>query len=208
MRPPDPDTEADAGDVWLERAALAREHGPLGHHTHFGGIDQARPPVPEEAADRVRREAEWLRARGVRARFWCGGGWYTTPVIAGVLARYGYVDCTATAFPLPYLADGEPHLRLPAPCWLRLPDGGRLLELPATHSLGMAGRLALSPRRIAGDVVHVYFHDWDLMDRRRALVLRAVLAALGRRCRPSDLDGLADEVERDASELPLPSGVT
>jgi hypothetical protein len=25
-------------DVWLDRAALAARSGPLGHHTHWGGV--------------------------------------------------------------------------------------------------------------------------------------------------------------------------
>jgi hypothetical protein len=115
----------------------------------------------------------------------------------------GYVDCTATAFALEYLAPGEPHLQVAEPCWLLLPDGRRLLELPATHTLGMAARLTFSARPITGRVVHVYFHDWDLMDAQRTFVLRRVLERLGRRCKRSDLDLLADEAALDAPELPL-----
>jgi hypothetical protein len=120
------------------------------------------------------------------------------PAIAGVLSDLGYVDCTATAFRLDYLASGAPHLKVDEPCWLLLEDGRRLLELPATHSLRMAAKLTRSPRRITGRLVHIYFHDWELMDWRRAAALRGVLAALGRRCRRSDLEQLADEAERNA----------
>jgi hypothetical protein len=71
-----------------------------------------------------------------------------------------------------------------------------LLELPATHSLGMAARAAVLrlPR-----YVHVYFHDTDLLDtgRRRALVW--ALRVIGRRRRPERLDRLRADVEVDFS---------
>jgi hypothetical protein len=200
IRPPAPDA-GEREDVWLDRVAVARRHGPLGHHTHFGGVEGARPPAPDRAPEQVRVEAEWLRERDVVPRFWCGGGWYLTPSIASVLCDFGYIDCSATAFPLDYLPSGAPHLRVDAPCTLVLADGRTLLELPATHTLGMAARLLASPAAIRGRIVHVYFHDWDLMERRRALTLRAVLTLLGRRCRRSDLDELAGAVTGDAPEL-------
>jgi hypothetical protein len=202
MRPPSSEA-GEREDIWLERVTIAREQGVLGHHTHFGGVDRARPPAPDLAPHRVRAEAEWLREREVVPRFWCGGGWYLTPSIASVLCDFGYVDCTATAFELRYLASGAPHLRVGAPCSLLLADGRTLLELPATHTLRMAARLAVSPRAIGADPVHVYFHDWELVDRARALALRAVLTQLGRRCRPYDLEALADGVRGDAPELPF-----
>src|SRR4051812_14312118 len=202
MRPPSLDA-GELEDVWLERAAIAREQGPFGHHTHFGGVERARPPAPARAAEHLRHEAQWLRERRFAPRFWCGGGWYLTPDVANVLADFAYVDCTATAFGIKYLAGGAPHVQVAEPSWLRLEDGRKVLELPATHSPGMAARLVRSPRPIAGPVVHVYFHDWELTDRHRAVLLRAVLVVLGRRCRQSDLELLADEVGHHAREVPL-----
>ena len=81
-----------------------------------------------------------------------------------MLAELGYVDCTATTFRQSYLADDAPRLQLDAPARLRLPSGALLLELPATHSVGMLGRalFRLPP------FVHLHFHDWELVDRRRA----------------------------------------
>jgi hypothetical protein len=49
------------------------------------------------------------------------------------------------------------------------------------------------PRRLDQPLVHVYFHDTDLLDRRRALALRAALAILALRRTPTDLDA----VQRD-----------
>jgi hypothetical protein len=202
LRPPSPEAD-EREDVWLDRAELAARNGPLGHHTHFGGPSVARPPNPELAAERVRREAEWLRARGLAPRFFCGGGWFMNGPVAEVLSTFGYVDCTATAFSPSYLPPGSEHVKAPGPCWLLLNNGHRLLELPATHSLKMAARRALSPGRIQEPVVHVYFHDWNLLDRRRAHALRATLALLGRRCRPLDLDELADEAPGWAPDMSL-----
>jgi len=72
-----------------------------------------------------------------------------------------------------------------------LPSGRRLLELPSTHSIGMLVRAL--PRRLDEPLVHVYFHDTDLLDRRRALALRIALRVLSLRRTPSDLDA----VQRD-----------
>jgi hypothetical protein len=195
IRPPDRDA-GEREDVWLERARAAAELGPLGHHTHFVGPQHARPPqAGPEHAERVRVEAEWLRAQGLRPRFFCGGGWYIDEQVAAALGELDYVDCTATAFRPAYLAAGAPRLGLDEPAWLTL-DGVRVLELPTTHSLGRALRgLARLP---AG--VHVYFHDTDLLDRRRRLALLATLSVLGRRRRVLDLERLADEAGPAAPE--------
>lgn len=185
MRPPE-EAAGEDGERWLERAREAARRGPFGHHTHFAGPDHARPPAsgPEHAA-RVRLEAAWLREHGLEPRLFCGGGWYMDERVAEALAELGYADSTATAFRPAYLADGSPRLAAREPVWLRLRSGARLLELPATHSLGMAARAALGP---LPSYVHVYFHDTDLLSSARRVALRATLAALGRRCLRADLD--------------------
>jgi hypothetical protein len=61
--------------------------------------------------------------------------------------------------------------------------------VPTTHSLGDLARALRS--RVLPDLVHVYFHDTDLLDRRRRALLRLVLPLLARRARVSDLDALA-----------------
>jgi len=191
LRPPD----AAAGEDdarWLERARVAASLAPLGHHTHWGGPTQARPTGAVDAAAIVRGEAEWLRERGLAPRFFCGGGWYMDEAVAEALASLGYVDCTATAFRQSYLDDGAPRLGLDEPARLRLPSGASLLELPATHSLGMLARgLGRLPAR-----VHVHFHDWELVDRRRAAALELLLRALSR-LRPAVT--VAELAERAAS---------
>ena len=142
-----------------------------------------------EHAERVRREALWLREHGLEPRLFCGGGWYMDEGVAAVLAELGYADCTGTAFVPSYLDEGAPRLSAESPAWLSLPDGKRLLELPSTHSLGMAARAA------AGSLppyVHVYFHDTDLLTRKRRAALAWALAVLGRRCEVTDLDRLRE----------------
>jgi hypothetical protein len=196
LRPPDPEAGEDEAK-WLERALVAQEQGPLGHHTHFGGVSQARPLGGEEPAGRVRREVEWLRERGLSPRLYCGGGWYMDEDVAAVLADHGYADCSATAFQPSYLPPGAPRLSLAEPSWLHV-RGRRLLELPSTHSLGMAARRAFRP--LPRDL-HVYFHDTDLVVPRRRRALFATLVALGNRRRATDLETLADQVADYAPDV-------
>ena len=191
MRPPDPD---ESETLWLARARIAAARGPLGHHTHWGGANQARP-VDGDPAERVRREAEWLRDRGLEPKLFCGGGWYTDAGVAAALAELGYADCTATAFRPDYLAANARRLELAEPAWLRVGDA-RLLELPATHSLGMAARAGVG--RLPA-YVHVYFHDTDLLDERRRRALTTALRLIGRRRRPTALDAVSAEAEMDFS---------
>jgi hypothetical protein len=197
MRPPDAEASEDEA-LWLERARRAAELGPLGHHTHWGGPDQARPAsgdchvtVTGGPAGRVRREGAWLRETGLEPTLFCGGGWYSDEGVAEAVAELGYADCTATSFRPPYLPDDAPRLHLDGPALLELPSGRRLLELPSTHSIGMLVRAL--PRRLDEPLVHVYFHDTDLLDRRRELALRIGLRVLALRRTPTDLDA----VQRD-----------
>ena len=185
LRPPA--TGEDEG-LWLERARRAAELAPLGHHTHWGGPTQARPTDAVDAAAVVRGEIAWLRARDLAPRWFCGGGWYLDEPVAEALAAFDYVDCSATTFKQSYLDDAAPRLQLPGPRRLRLPSDATMLELPATHSLGMLGR---DLWRLRG-FVHVHFHDWELVDRRRALALHAVLRALRLRRKPLTIAGLTD----------------
>ena len=145
----------------------------------------------------MRREGEWLREQGLRPTLFCGGGWYMDESVASAVAALGYADCTATSFRPPYLDADAPRLALDAPGRLALPGGGELLELPTTHSLGMAARAALSVAGSTEPIVHVYFHDTDLLDRRRALALRFALEVLGRRRTATDLDRLAELADGD-----------
>lgn len=204
LRPPDLAAGEPEG-LWLERAHESARYGPLGHHTHFGGSTQARPVGPGAVA-RVRREASWLRAQGLEPMFFCGGAWYLDPDVADALAELGYADCTATAFRPAYLPEGAPRVGLGEPAWLRLPSGRRLLELPTTHSLGMLARVVWRPRALADAVVHAYFHDTDLVDPRRRATLELALGLLGRRRRPTDLTGLALEVDPPELEFSVAYG--
>lgn len=175
MRPPAP---GESESLWVARARVAATRGPLGHHTHWGGIEQARPAGGDPAA-LVREQAEWLREQGLCPRLFCGGGWYIDEGVAAVLAELGYTDCTATAFRPSYLAPDAPRAELSKPGELRI-GRATVPEVPTTHSVGMALRAAL--RRLPR-FVHVYFHDTDLLDRRRRLALHFALDVIGRRSR-------------------------
>jgi hypothetical protein len=172
MRPPD-ETHGEPEAAWLARARAATARGPFGLHTHWTSPEHARPTGGDPSA-RVRQEIDWLRARGLAPRFFCGGGWYTDEALQRTVAELGLVDCTATTFPLPYRND------------VRRIDGPESGLLPATHSLGMLARARTLP-----DFVHVYFHDTDLLDRTRALMLEIALRVLARRRPVSDLDAVS-----------------
>jgi hypothetical protein len=191
VRPPD---AGESESLWLARARIASANGPFGLHTHWGGREQARPTGGDPAA-LVCEQVAWLRERGLQPRLFAGGGWYLDEPVASVLAELGLADCTATAFRPSYLDAGAERLALAEPARLRVGEA-TLLELPATHSLGMAARAALG--RLPA-YVHVYFHDTDLLDRTRARALEWALRIVGRRRRPERLDRLQADEERDFS---------
>jgi hypothetical protein len=184
MRPP---AAGEDEELWLQRAREAEGRGPFGLHTHWTGPEHARPTGGDPAA-LVREQGQWLRSVGLDAKFFCGGGWYLDAQVAEAVADLGYADCTATAFRPEYLPPGAPHLELDEPFWLELGSGRRLLELPTTHSIGMLARGLLGPFR--RQVVHAYFHDSDLLDRRRRAALRVGLAFLGLKRTALDLEQL------------------
>ncbi|MDH4177611.1 MAG: hypothetical protein OEV72_08520, partial [Thermoleophilia bacterium] len=77
---------------------------------------------------------------------------------------------------------------------------GRVLGvIPTTHSLGDLARGLR--RRDLPDLVHVYFHDTDLLDARRRLVLMAALRLLALRRTPARLDDVAADAASRAPEL-------
>jgi hypothetical protein len=153
VRPPDAE-HGEAEGPWLERVRTAAARAPLGLHTHWTSPTHARPSGDGVPADRVRREAEWMRTQSLDPRYFCGGGWYTDEAVRAVVAELGLVECT--------VREGEPA------------DG----VLPTTHSLGALARAVLRP---LPRYVHAYFHDYDLLDARRRAALYASLAVLGRR---------------------------
>jgi hypothetical protein len=197
IRPPDPDHGEDE-TTWLERARVAGGSGPLGHHTHWTAPDHARP-TGSGAAQRVRSEGVRLRELGLAPTHFCGGGWYTDVEVAGACAELGYVDCTPRASRPPYLAPGEPWASLAEPAVVELPSGPMLHAIPTTHTLGGLAR-ALRSRELPA-FVHVYFHDTDLLDRRRRLLLGLVLRVLARRAMVVDLDQLAAHAFPDAPRV-------
>ena len=162
IRPPDA-AHGEAEEPWLERARAAAARAPFGLHTHWTSPTHARPTGGDPAA-RVREEAAWLRARGLEAAFFCGGGWYTDDAVAGAVRELGLVDCTVRG--------GEPAPGI----------------LPTTHSLGRLARAVLGP---LPRYVHAYFHDYDLLDAKRRTALVVSLRVLGRRAVPADPLALA-----------------
>jgi hypothetical protein len=148
----------------------------------------------------VRGEAHRLRDGGLAPTLFCGGGWYTDADVAEACAELGYVDCTPRCRRPPYLAPGEAWASLEAPARVVLPSGARLTAIPTTHSIGDLVR-ALSRPWSLPNVVHVYFHDTDLVDGRRGTLLRVLLPVLARFRRPTDLMALARALGPDAPEI-------
>ena len=192
MRPPDAAHGEDEA-TWLARAREAAVRGPLGHHTHWTAPDHARPTGDATGA-RVSDEGRRLRESGIAPTLFCGGGWYSDAEVAEACAELGYVDCTPRAARPPYLGAGERWASLSEPARIELPSGGELAAIPTTHSLGDLARAL--PRRALPRLVHVYFHDTDLLDRRRRAYLHTGLRVLAHRAQVLDLDTLA------ASALP------
>jgi hypothetical protein len=157
MRPPDAAFGEDV-ERWLERARTVARRGPFGLHTHWTSPSHARP-TGGDPAERVRKEAEWLREQELEPAYFCGGGWYTDDAVQHVVRELGLVDCTERG--------GQPHSGV----------------LPTTHSLGQLARAVLGP---LPDYVHAYFHDYDLLDARRRVALVTALSVLGRRRRAGD----------------------
>ena len=75
-----------------------------------------------------------------------------------------------------------------------------MLAIPTTRTIGELARSVLRPAGLPEDVVHVYLHDTDLVDRRRRWSLHASLVALARRRRATDLDSLATTLAATAPE--------
>ena len=229
VRPPDAAAGEDE-TAWLERARAAATLGPFGQHTHWTAPDHARPTfslqvgnplarVPDRkipkggrfaaasrlpvhrsggTGERVLAEGARLRELGLGPTLFCGGGWYTDAEVAEACAELGYVDCTPRASRPPYLGPGEAWASLAAPARVRLPSGRTLGAIPTTHSLG---DLARTRGRALPGVVHLYFHDTDLLDLRRRMLVRALLPLLARLAEPTDLDALARELLPLAPEL-------
>ena len=198
MRPADPAFGEDEA-VWAERTREAAARGPLGHHTHWTAPDHARP-TSDGTGERVLAEAAQLRPLGLAPTLFCGGGWYTDLEVAEACAGIGYVDCTPRTTRPPYLDAGAPWASLGTPAVVGLPSGRSLRAIPTTHTLGDLAR-ALSRRRLP-ELLHVYFHDTDLLDARRRALLRITLPLLARRARATDLDGLAARAFPGAPGVP------
>lgn len=187
MRPADTE-HGESESAWLRRAQEASTRGPLGHHAHWTAPDHARPTAGDTGA-RVLDDGRRMRDLGLAPTLFCGGGWYTDDDVADACAALGCVDCTPRASRPPYLAAGERWASASVACSVELPSGRELRVIPTTHSLGDLAR-ALAGRRLP-PLVHVYFHDTDLLDVRRRALLRVALPVLARRARVTDLDVLA-----------------
>lgn len=182
--------------------------GPLGHHPHWTAPDHARP-TGGDAGARVRREGAWLHERAIPATLFCGGGWYTDEGVAEACAELRYVDFTPRSARPAYLDGDARWAELDAPAPVHLPSGAALATLPTTRSLGSLARALASVGGPAEPVVHVYFHDTDLLDSRRRATLSGALRLLRLRRLPADPETLARSAtapERAWASIARPAG--
>ena len=206
MRPPDAAAGENDEATWLARARTAAGQGPLGHHTHFTSPTHARP-TEGEPAERVAREGSWFRAEGLEPTLFCGGGWYTDASVAVACARLGYVDLTPRRSRPAYLPDGAAWAELAAPARVDL-GAQTLADVPTTHGAGDLLRALVRPGALP-ERVHAYFHDTDLVDRRRRRMISLALRLLARRRPASDLDTVVpDAAARRAGLARSPGGFT
>jgi hypothetical protein len=197
MRPADSAAGEDEAS-WVERAREAAARAPLGQHTHWTSPSHARP-TSGGAGGRVLEEGRRLRELALAPTLFCGGGWYTDTEVAEACAELGYADCTPRVTRPPYLPPGEAWAALDTPARVRLPSGTHLPAVPTTHSLGDLARALVRPWSLPR-FVHVYFHDTDLLDRRRRALVGALLPLLARfagRADPAALHGNAPEIPWD-----------
>jgi len=202
IRPPD----AAAGEVdetlWVERARAASRLGPLGHHTHFTSPSHARPVGDVRGGGigaRVREEGAWLREHGLEPTVFCGGGWYTDRSVAEACAELGYTDCTPRATRPQYLPDGAAWAELTTPARVQLGHGRSVPAIPTTHGAGDLARALVRPGLPAR--IHAYFHDTDLVDRRRRALVVLGLRLLGLRRTATDLDAVAVAVREQTPSV-------
>ena len=170
-------------------------------------LDGARPRSPDRRRDRAsacsRRAGGCASSASSRRSSAAAAG---TPTSRSPRPAPSSVTWTALRAP------GVPRTSLPekrgprsaVPARVRLPSERLLAAIPTTHSLGDLGRALLRPRSLPA-VVHVYFHDTDLADRRRRVALRALLVLLARVAEPTDLVRLA-AVTGSCSRSPVVGG--
>ena len=176
MRAP---ADGEDGALFVERARAAAAHGPFGHHTHWTSPTDARPTsgVPAEQYLLIQCVREELRLNPEEAFHW-----YRR-------ARISISDPAIRTI-APPIAD--------QPAWIRLDDGRRVLELPTTHSLGAAAKALVRP---LPRVVHVHFHDYELLEPVRRAAIAATLRLLALRRRPVSLGELGAEREVSWSDV-------
>ena len=113
---------------------------------------------------------------------------YAPALPRAACAELGYSDCTPRVTRPAYLEDGAAWAELRDPARIGL-DGPILCAVPTSHGIGDLARALVRPG--LPPRVHTYFHDTDLVDRRRRALIVGVLTMLGRRRPATDLDVVA-----------------
>jgi hypothetical protein len=167
--------ERQGADISERLRFLAGWGHEIGQHTHFyapGGIDpdSKQDDLSEANVERcLERDFAAIERAGIRPRGFSAGGWKFNDAVQAALIRLGFAyDCS---------------LRGRVPAVRNEP----LLRIPTTHSFR---ELLLLRGAVSYRVA--YLHDYDLLDDRKYLLLRAFL--LPDRRRLSRVDAFAEEL--------------
>lgn len=166
-------------DVWIERLHYLAARGQhIEQHTHFyTGIKGSYDLSATHMALRLAEDRVWLEYYGYHIRGFVSGAWIMNDALMAILARHGYAyDCTARAFPLPYLAGRGNELML-----TEIRQFGSVREIPTTHALKDFWRRRDIPYTLS------YVHDYDLLRLPFRILLRAFLHGRKRLYNPLEL---------------------
>lgn len=164
---------------WTERLRyLALRGQRIEQHTHFyANTKGIYDLTPKHMAERLCEDRAWLERRGHRVSGFVSGAWIMNETLMGLLHDHGYAyDCTARAFPLPYLAGRGNELIL-----FEARMFGRVREIPTTHALKDFWRKRTAPYML------VYLHDYDLLRFSFRMILRVFSMGRGRLYNPLEL---------------------
>ena len=185
---------ARTSERFVERAREATALGPFGHHTHWTSPTHARP-TGGDPAEQVLREGRWLREQRPRAAL----------LLRRRLVHGRGRDGRGRRARLRRLHRDRRRGRRScrrarrAPRSTR-PPGSASTTAAACSSCRARTRSAPPRARSRGalpPVVHVHFHDYELLDARRRAALSLTLRLLARRRRPVEPGAI--EAEREVA---------
>ena len=195
LRPPD----AEAGRRTTSSGSSVRARPRRAAHSGTTRTGRARRTHDRRVETRrgvCAARAPGCAERGVAPTLFCGGGWYTDRAVAAACATLGLRRLHAATSPARRTSKTGRWAELASPAWIGL--GRAASSAPSRRRTASATWRARSSARACRRRVHTYFHDTDLVDRRRRVADRGVLTMLGRRRPATDLDVVAASAREQA----------